>query len=320
MARLTVKVAHLQAEGLNNLSIRLEPLGNQLLPEFSAGAHIDVFLPGGLVRQYSIASAPLDKDHYELCIKKEPESRGGSRFLHEALTLGDILEISAPRNLFALQAAQHHVLVAAGIGITPLLSMATQILADGHSFALHYYTKNLEQSAYAQRLRIHFAGQAIHLHHSDDGASPRHHLPSDFTHPQAATCIYLCGPTAFMKHMTEQALALGWAQRQLFQEAFSAAPPTGDLSVDGGFEVELRVCGRSVWVEPKQSIAHTLIEMGIDVPLSCEQGFCGACITKVLAGVPCHRDSVLSDEQKALNDQMTLCCSRSQTSRLVLDL
>lgn len=317
MSRLTVKVAELTAQGSGNLGIRLVPLPGQALPAFAAGAHVDVFLPGALTRQYSIASAPCNRDHYELCVKLEPGSRGGSRFVHEHLAIGDELDISPPRNLFAIEPAEHYLLVAAGIGITPLLSMATALKEQQLSFALHYYTRTRSEAAYAERLETQFAAGQVHLHYSDQGRSPRQHLPDGLATPATDTRLYLCGPEAFMHHMTDRALTLGWSPTQIHQEAFApvASPHVGET-----FEVQVHSTGQVVAVPAEQSIAQALMAAGVEVAVSCEQGFCGACLTPVLQGTPCHRDSVLSDGERALNDQMALCCSRSRSGRLVLGL
>ena len=320
MSRVKVKVVQLRRQGTGSLGIRLQALPNEMLPAFSAGAHIDLILPGGLTRQYSIASAPSCRAYYELCVKQAPGSRGGSRFIHETLAVNDELEISLPRNLFALQAADHHVLVAGGIGITPLLSMAAELMEKGQSFTLHYYTKSLAEAAYVEHLTSGFAEGNVCLHHSDQGRSPRQHLPDDFQRPQPGTHLYLCGPHALMAHMTEQAIRRGWDQRQIHQEAFSAPEGVADASKDQAFDVQLQSSGQLVQVNADQSIANALLQAGIEVPVSCEQGFCGACLTQVLDGIPCHRDSVMSDAEKGLNNQMTLCCSRSQSARLVLGL
>lgn len=318
MNRLTVTVAALAAEGAGNLAIRLEPLPGQALPAFAAGAHIDVFLPGALTRQYSIASAPSRLDHYELCVKREPESRGGSRFIHQALAVGAQLHISSPRNLFALQPADHHVLVAAGIGITPLLSMASALKEQQQSFSLHYYTRTRTEAAYAERLETQFGAERVHLQHSDQGRSPRRHLPDDLLQPGPNAHLYLCGPEAFMRHMTERAQELGWPTTHIHQEAF--APMAAQTAVGDAFEVQVNSTGQVVQVPTELSIAQALMAAGVEVAVSCEQGFCGACLTRVVTGTPCHRDSVLSDGEKALNDQMALCCSRSRSGRLVLGI
>lgn len=318
MSRLKVKVQQRSEQGTANVGIRLVALDGALLPSFEAGAHVDIFLPGGLVRQYSIASSPTQPDHYQLCIKLEPCSRGGSSFIHSQLQEGDELEISTPRNLFALREGRRHVLIAAGIGITPLLSMAEALHSRGEAFALHYYTRHAADVAFGERLRGHLTG-AVHFHHSSEGRSPRDHLPEELAAPQAGTQLYLCGPSAFMSDLQQRATALGWAPEVIHKEAFSAGELPA-LTEGEAFEVQLGSTGAVYNVAPAQSIAQALMEAGVEVPLSCEQGICGACVTGVLDGQPLHLDSVLSAAEQAGNRVMTLCCSRSRSARLVLDL
>jgi vanillate O-demethylase ferredoxin subunit len=289
------------------------------LPPFEAGAHIDVFLPDGLIRQYSIASAPFIKDHYELCIKREPRSRGGSLFIHEHLAEGDELEISQPRNLFTLKPAEHYVLIAAGIGITPLASMAAELFSKQLSFSLHYYTRTAADVAFRERLEMLYGKTHVHLHHSDAGRSPRQYLPEELSHPGPGQRVYLCGPSEFMNHVEDRVSQLGWAADCVHKEAFSAAPLVAQHNL-GAFEIELKSTGAVYRIPKDRSIANVLIDAGVDVPVSCEQGMCGACIAGVLSGQPEHLDMVLSDAERALGNQMTLCCSRSLSARLVLDL
>lgn len=319
MTRVKVKAVQLAAQGASNIGVRLEPLPGQTLPAFEAGAHIDVFLPNGLIRQYSIASAPFMRDHYELCIKREAASRGGSLFMYEHLAEGDELEISQPRNLFALKPAEHYVLIAAGIGITPLLSMAAELFSKQQSFSLHYYTRTVADVAFRERLETRFGKNHIHLHHSDAGRSPRQYLPQELSHPGLEQRIYMCGPAEFMNHVEVRLKQLGWPSDCVHKEAFSAAPLIVQEN-PGTFEIELRSTGLVYRVPAGQSIAHVLLGAGVDIPLSCEQGMCGACITGVISGQPEHLDMVLTDAERASNTQMMLCCSRSLSARLVLDL
>lgn len=312
-----VRIAAATDEGHSQRALRLEPL-HGALPAFEAGAHVDLHLPGGLVRQYSIASAPHQRDHYLLCVKLAPDSRGGSRQACTALAAGDRLHISAPRNLFPLRAGTRQVLVAAGIGITPLLSMAQALEARGEDFVLHYYVQRREQIAFGERLRQGFAHGRVLLHASAEGESPRSHVPVEIRAATSRDQLYLCGPAPFMDRFAALAAGFGWTPAQVHREHFGAlARPAGE---DRAFEVELAASGRVVTVPAQASIAQALQRAGVEVPLSCEQGICGACLTGVLAGEPEHRDSVLGAAERAAGRQVALCCSRSRSPRLVLDL
>ena len=316
MSLFQVVVTEATDQGEGNRALRLEPVFEPL-PSFAAGAHVDVHLPGGLVRQYSIASDPAAHDHYLLCVKREPDSRGGSRHLHEQLGPGHRLWISAPRNLFALQPQGPHLLLAAGIGITPLLSMAQALEARGEPFVLHYYVHAPAQAAFAERLRAGFAHGRVELHASSAGESPRRHVPEELM--QAAGHLYLCGPNAFMDRFSALATAHGWRGDQVHREHF-AGTASGPQPGDTAFEVELASTGEVVEVAADTTIAQALAAAGVPLPVSCEQGICGACLTRVVAGTPDHRDAVMSAAEHAANTRITPCCSRSRSPRLVLDL
>lgn len=312
-----VRIAALADEGHGQRALRLEPL-HGALPAFEAGAHLDVHLPGGLVRQYSIASAPHQRDHYLLCVRLAADSRGGSRQLCGELAAGDRLRISAPRNLFPLRAGTRQVLIAAGIGITPLLSMAQALEARGEDFVLHYYVRRRGQVAFAARLRRGFAHGRVLVHASDEGESARTHVPVEIRAATSRDQLYLCGPAPFMERFAALAAGFGWTPGQVHREHFGAvARPAGK---DQAFEVELAGSGRVLTVPAQASIAQALQRAGVAVPVSCEQGICGACLTGVLAGEPEHRDSVLGEAERAAGRQIALCCSRSRSPRLVLDL
>lgn len=316
MSTIAVRVSAIEEQGLGNRSLRLEAL-HGVLPPFEAGAHIDLHLPNGLVRQYSLAGSPRQRDHYLLCIKHEPLSRGGSAFIHQQLAEGCQLQISPPRNAFPLREAEHHLLVAAGIGITPLLSMAEELQAQGRPFSLHYYTRTPNDLAFAERWRRGFSPGSVQLHHSSEGRSPRRHLPVELLARREGSRLYLCGPQAFMSALHERASQLGWPESHIHSEAF--APGTDDRTGDA-FDVTLARSGRTVTVAPEQSIATALQAAGVEVALSCEMGICGACLVGLLEGQADHRDQVLSDAERAANRQIALCCSRSRSPRLVLDL
>lgn len=321
---LDVQVDALIAQGQGNLAVRLVAADQSGLPAFTAGAHVDLHLPGGLIRQYSIASAPQVQDHYLLCIRQENPSRGGSDWLHDHIRVGDRMKISPPRNLFALQPARHSILLAGGIGITPLLSMAQALEAEGRSFELHYYVHQRQQAAFMRQLQRGFQHGRVQLHCSAEGNSPRHRLPDSLNQPNPETCIYTCGPRGFMAHLRDRALQQGWDAAQVHQEAFAAEPAAAMDANPAGtteFEVELAASGAVFSIPAGVSIARVLGDAGVAVPLSCEMGICGACLTRVVSGEVDHRDTVQSEAEKtAQPQQIALCCSRSRSARLVLDL
>jgi ferredoxin-NADP reductase len=312
-----VRVAAIADHGGGQRALRLEALDG-VLPAFEAGAHVDVHLPDGLVRQYSIASAPQQRDHYLLCVKLAAQSRGGSHQIVHHLAAGERLRISAPRNLFPLRSGTRQLLLAAGIGITPLLSMAHALDARGEDFVLHCYARRRDELAFAELLQRGFEHGRVLLHFSADGESPRTHVPRELRAATSRDQLYLCGPTAFMQRYAVLADSFGWLPGNVHREHFGAL----DLgrADDAGFEVELASDGRRVVVAPGQSIAGALRQAGVPVALSCEQGMCGACLTGVLAGEPDHRDSVLDAAARGAGDRIALCCSRSRSPRLVLDL
>lgn len=326
MSTFTVVVDALMAQGKGNLAVRLVREDGEALPSFAAGAHIDVHLPNGLIRQYSIDSAPYLHDYYELCIKKEAQSRGGSSYIHQQLRVGDVLTISAPRNIFQLVPAERYVLVAGGIGITPLLSMAAQLEADKKPFSLYYYVRDRKDAAFIRRIQKGFTYGNVSLYCSNEGNSPRKHLPEDLTNAALSFSkqLYLCGSNGFMQHLKQAAVAAGWDEKIIHQELFAPVPldTKEDVSAQNcTFEVKLHSTQQIFMVPADKSIAQVLTESGVDIPLSCEMGICGACLTPVMEGVVDHRDSVQSDAEKEGSHQhIALCCSRSCSSTLTLNL
>ncbi len=291
------------------------------LPAFSAGAHIDLHLGDGMVRQYSLAGSPADTSRYLLGVLLEPQSRGGSAAVHQRLRVGDVLGASLPRNHFALAPdAPHSLLLAGGIGVTPLLSMAEQLQLDGRSFELHYCTRSAARTAFVERLRASAWASRAHLHHDDAAPGQRLDLPALLARSPAGSHLYVCGPRGFIDWVLQGARDAGWDEPRLHREYFAADPAPAAGDADAAFDVELASSARVVRVQPGQTIVQALGAAGIDVPTSCEQGICGTCLTRVLAGTPLHRDSYLTDEERAAGDQMLPCCSRAASERLVLDL
>lgn len=288
------------------------------LPVFTAGSHIDVHLAGGFVRQYSLWNDPSETHRYCLGVLKEADGRGGSAQAHE-LSEGSKLQISAPRNNFELAAgAKQTLLLAGGIGITPILSMAQSLHDQGTEFTLHYCTRSADRMAFRDVLCSTGFADNVHLHF-DDGADDQKFDMNSLAHaPADAMHLYVCGPNGFMDAVLANAQN-AWPASSLHREYFTndTVESNGE---DRAFQIQVNSTGDTHTVPVDKSIVEVLTEIGIDIPVSCEQGICGTCLTSVLQGVPDHRDLVLTDEEHADNDQMTLCCSRALTDLLVLDL
>ncbi|MDD0814314.1 PDR/VanB family oxidoreductase [Curvibacter sp. HBC28] len=315
---LTVRLARKSAETEHICRLELEPLPGQSLPTFTPGAHLDLHLAPGLVRPYSLVNAPEEGGVYRLGVLLDPASRGGSRAVH-ALQAGQTLSISAPVNHFELAPqAGHHLLLGGGIGITPLLSMAQHLAQQGQSFSLHYSARSPEQAAFMPRLAEPDLQPHVHTHFDSGAPDQQLDLAALLAAPQPSTHLYVCGPKGYMDAVLGAARRAGWPEAQLHSEVFQATVER--LADDAEFDVEIASTGLVVTVPPELSIAQALEQAGVRLMTSCEQGVCGTCLTRVLAGQPDHRDSYLSEEEQAANDQFLPCCSRSRSARLVLDL
>jgi vanillate monooxygenase ferredoxin subunit len=293
------------------------PEGREL-PPFSAGAHVDLFLGNGLTRQYSLCNDPAERGRYRIAVLRDPASRGGSTYVHEALAEGATLDISAPRNLFALdETAKEHALFAGGVGVTPILAMARRLHALGSPFVFHYCARDRSRAAFLDELAAAPFADAMRLSF-DAEPGTRLDLDAALADPSPGRRLYVCGPGGFMAHVIDGALARGWSPDQIRKEHFAAAPaPEGG---DRPFELVIASTGQVVPVAVGQSAAQALEEAGVFVPVSCEQGVCGTCLTRVIEGEPEHRDAFQTNAEKAAGDQFTPCCSRARTPRLVLDL
>ncbi|QKN81551.1 PDR/VanB family oxidoreductase [Scandinavium goeteborgense] len=309
---LTLQVIRRELQG-EVVLLTLAHADGIVLPAFSAGAHIDLHLTEDLIRPYSLCGDPQDRQHYQLGILKDGNSQGGSLAVH-ALREGDAITVSEPRNLFTLdERAGHSLLIGGGIGITPMLAMAAELHAAGRSFTLHYCARSRGQAAFVAQLEsARYAGQ-VHLHFSDQ---QRLNLDAVLSDVPPNTHVYVCGPTRLMDAVNDGAKRLGYAAENVHQECFSAEVQTGGAA----FEVVAATSGITVQVLEDQTIVEALAQAGLKVNVSCKQGICGSCLTDVLEGEPDHRDSYLTDEEKADGDQILLCCSRSKCGRLVIDL
>ena len=316
---IRVRVASRRDEAQDICSLELVAENGSALPAFTAGAHIDLHLPNGWVRQYSLCNPPGETRRYQVAVLRDPFSRGGSKAVHDLLPVGTVLAISAPRNHFELAPdAPHHLLLAGGIGITPLLAMAEQLTVSGQPFELHHCTRSRDRTPFVERLAAAPFAPQVHHHFDDGGAAQKLDIKATLRGAPSGTHLYVCGPQGFMDAVLNAGRAAGWPEERLRREYFTAAPV--DHSNDSAFELELSSSGRVIPVRADQSALAALLAAGVDIPMSCEQGVCGTCLTGVKSGTPDHRDQYLTDEEQAANDQFLPCCSRSLSQRLVLDL
>ena len=316
---LNVRVERKTQEALDICIFELVDTSGKPLPAFSAGSHVDVTLPNGLTRQYSLCNDPQESHRYLIGVLKDPATRGGSRAMHDLVHVGDPLSISAPRNHFPLaHEAAHSLLLAGGIGVTPILCMAERLAIAGASFEMHYATRSRERTAFHDRIVQSGFAPKVQFHFDDGDEAQKLKLPDLLATPRAGTHLYVCGPKGFMDAVLATARANGWPPAQIHYEYFGAeATAKAD---DGSFEVRLASSGKVVLIPRDQSVTEALAQAGVEILTSCEQGVCGTCITRVLEGEPDHRDLYFTPEEQAKNDQFTPCCSRSKSALLVLDL
>ncbi|WP_233836275.1 PDR/VanB family oxidoreductase [Paraburkholderia sp. ZP32-5] len=306
-----------EAPGIASFELRSEDGGP--LPAFEAGSHVDVHLPNGLVRQYSLCNDPRETHRYTIAVLRDEAGRGGSRAVHDLIREGECLRISAPRNHFALaHDASHHLLLAGGIGVTPILCMAEQLAASGESFAMHYCTRSRERTAFVERIAQAGFAQSVQFHHDDNAGGSTFDIEQVLKGAPAGTHLYVCGPRGFMDFVLDTARANGWPQERLHYEFFGA--PANQSAAGGAFQVRIASSGATIDIPPECTVVQALAANGIEVITSCEQGVCGTCLTRVIAGEPEHLDSYLTDEERAANDQFLPCCSRAKSPLLVLDL
>jgi vanillate O-demethylase ferredoxin subunit len=316
---LTVRVARKSLEVADICTFELVDADGRPLPPFSAGSHVDVHLPNGLTRQYSLCNDPAEGHRYLIGVLKDPASRGGSKAMHDLVNEGDVLRISTPKNHFPLaHEAKRSVLLAGGIGVTPILCMAERLAMAGEDFEMHYCTRSRDRTAFLGRIEAAAFATSVQFHFDDGPPEQKLDIERLVASPQPGMHLYVCGPKGFMDWVLGTARARGWPSGQLHYEFFAAEVVKSDS--DGSFEVQLASSGRIVVVPKDQTVIQALAEAGVEVQFSCEQGVCGTCVTRVLAGEPDHRDMYFAPEEHAANNQFTPCCSRSKSPRLVLDL
>jgi ferredoxin-NADP reductase len=281
------------------------------LPAWTPGAHVDLLLGDGLVRQYSLCGNPAERDHYRVAVLRTPDSRGGSTAVH-ALGAGDRLRIRGPRNHFPLVSARRYLFVAGGIGITPILPMIEEADAAGVDWDLHYGGRTRESMAFCELLAKY--GDRVHLVPQDERGLLD--LDALLGAPSPGTLVYCCGPEPLLAAVEDRCRT--WPSGSLHVERF-AAKERADDGDDVAFEVVLQRSGLTVTVEPGVTVFDTMRNAGVSVLGSCLEGICGTCEQSVLEGEVDHRDSVLDDDEREANDCMMVCVSRARSPRLVLD-
>ena len=318
-ATFLVRVERKQVEAVDVFSYQLVSADEQRLPTFAAGSHIDVHLAKGLTRQYSLCNDPAESHHYLIAVLKDHASRGGSETMHRVVREGDLLTISAPRNHFPLApGGKSSLLFAGGIGITPILCMSERLARTGEDFQMHYCTRSHERTTFRHRIARSAFSEKVHFHLDDGCEEQRLDLEALLGNPREYVHVYVCGPTGFINAVLAKARGHGWPEPQLHYEFFGTnLVKTGS---DNGFDVKLASSGRIVRVAKNQSVVQALEAAGVNVTTSCEQGVCGACLTRVLEGEPDHRDTYLTVEERTQNRDFLPCCSRAKSSLLVLDL
>lgn len=313
--RLTLQITDLIAEAKGVMVIELRAPSGDALPAFSPGAHVELHLSGGLVRQYSLCNDAQERDRYCLGVGLAPLSRGGSKQVHQSLRVGDTLQVSPPRNHFALQEdAPRLVFFAGGIGITPVWSMIQWCERQGRPWHLYYLVRSRQRAAFLEELRAF--GDRVTLH-ADDEAGGLFDVAGAVERQPGDVHFYTCGPTPLM--LAVEAAASRFPDEQVHFEWFTPKEPTRS-GADTAFTIELAKSGKSFEVPAEKTILQVLEANGLRVDSSCREGTCASCEICVLEGIPDHRDSVLTAAERKSNEVMMICVSRSLSPSLVLDL
>ena len=319
MLELRVRSVTNVATGINTYEL-VDPAGGDL-PPFSAGCHVDVHIPGNYVRQYSLSNDPAERKRYVIGVLNAADGRGGSKAMHAMVHAGATIKVSAPRNNFPLgEGARRHVLIAGGIGITPIMSMVRVLESRGSEYVLHYCSRSPERTAFREELEA-LAQKGNVVHHYDHG-DPAKGIPLSrvLEWADAGTHLYYCGPPGLMAAIAEA--SAHWPAGTVHCEHFAAPPaawPRKEASAaNGEFRIRIASTGQTMRVPEGKSILQTLREAGVPCESSCEAGVCGSCRTRYLEGTPDHGDFVLDDAER--EQYLMICCSRAQSELLVLDL
>ncbi|WP_076536590.1 PDR/VanB family oxidoreductase [Shewanella sp. UCD-KL21] len=314
-----VVIKNKNQETTNITSFELAAVNGTSLPTFTTGSHIDVHIADNIVRQYSLINHPQSAEFYKIAVLKDANSTGGSIAMHQDVNVGDVIKISAPRNLFPLNLeSEKVVLFAGGIGITPIMSMAIELDSLGKDFELHYHTRSKSNTAFYQQLVNSSFASNVYFYFEDQPELDTNKVNDALANFSATRHLYTCGPGGYMDYIFSSAKAHGWDENNLHKEVFKAAAV--DTSADQAFKLILTRSNLEIEVAADQTPLEAIEDAGIFIEVSCEMGVCGTCLTKVTDGIPDHRDEFLTATEKAKNDQFTPCCSRARTSTLSVDL
>ncbi len=317
MSGLTLQIKAITAEAKDILGFELVSAEGEDLPVFGPGAHLELELPNGMLRHYSISSGCWERNRYVIAVGLSPVSRGGSKFMHGELRVGDRIRTSVPRNHFPLiENGERYDFIAGGIGITPILAMVRWCEEVGKPWFLHYLVRNRLRTAFYEELQQFPAGR-VKYHFLDENDGRHLDIESTLSAIPFDSQIYCCGPIPLMERV--KAVASDRPEANVHFEWFTAAPKA-ETDLEEGFIVVARQSGITVDIPPGKGILEVLEDNGLSLPFSCREGLCSSCETRVLAGVPDHRDMVLSAEQKASNETMLICVSRSKSEVLELDV
>ncbi|NUU03222.1 PDR/VanB family oxidoreductase [Herbaspirillum robiniae] len=323
-ALLRLRVAEVRDIAADIRLFELRAPEGAVLPPWTPGAHLRLHLADQLARSYSLCNTPQQRDSYFIAVKRETASRGGSAHLHAKVREGDFLLAAPPGNAFALEEdARAPLLLAAGIGITPIYAMAADLAQRGRRHRVHYFARSLGHAAFFHELAAMPAGLSLHL--GLDAVETEAAVGAALAAAAISTPLYLCGPAPFIDAARRCAQRRGWRDADVHFELFAApggnaAAPVDLAGADGAFELVLQRSGVSCVVPPGQSIVAAAARAGVQIATSCGEGFCGSCESAVLEGIPEHRDSVLSAAEKSSGRRIMPCVSRCAGARLVLDL
>jgi len=313
------RLVNVRYEATDVLSFLLLPTTHDLPTRVEPGSHIDVHLPNDMMRSYSLSNGPGEMEGYRLTVARDANSRGGSTYMHDVLRVGQILQISKPRNNFELvEHAPMSVFISGGIGVTPFVPMLARLNELKRPWRLHYCVRSRDRAALLSEIEaLTAAGSGELIPNFDEDPAGVLDLAATLRSVPDDAHVYCCGPTGMLNAYRSGAEAAGIPADRVHFEYFSSDVQS---ATEGGFTVVLHKSGGEVAVPLGKTILHALTEHGLNVPYSCEEGICGACETRVVEGIPDHRDMILSDLEREEGKTMMICCSGSKTPRLVLDL